>query len=1059
MQSRGAIKLFAIAFAIVCIFQLSFTYITGKVERDARHYAVAPKAQQMASALAKGDELKENYLLDSIHKERENYYLDSMSNQIVFNILIREYSYKEAKERELNLGLDLKGGMNVTLEVKIGDIVNALSGYSQDPTFREVMRQTYENQRRSTKDFVTLFGETWVQVAPTQSMAAVFNTVELKDKISYNSTNEEVIAVIRAETEGAFDRSFNILRTRIDRFGVTQPNVQKLSGTGRILVELPGIKDPARVRKLLQGTAKLEFWETYNLPEVISYFVEANNKLRTMVSVPLGESSTDETDIAELAGDEQQVIHPVDSTGNIIETPQEEISADTSAEASLLEQLESDTTEIDVSDRMSFEDYAKENPLFAYLIINVDRENVPQDNATLGFAAIKDTARINSMIKRSNVFPRNIKFAWSNKPRQDGTDILELIGLKVTSREGTAALEGDVIVDARQDYDQYGNVEVTMSMNADGARAWRRLTGENIGKQVAIVLDGYVHSYPNVNVEIPNGRSSISGGNMQIEEAKDLANILKAGKLPAPARIVEEAVVGPSLGKEAVSSGLWSFIIAFILVLLYMIFYYNRAGWVADLALLTNIFFIFGVLASLGAVLTLPGIAGIVLTLGMAVDANVIIFERIKEEVRAGKGMRLAIKDGYKNAYSAIIDGNVTTLLTGVVLYTFGSGPVQGFATTLIIGLLSSLFTAIFITRLLFTNLLDRNKTISFDNNITRNALANVNFDFLGMRKKAYIFSSIIIIVGVGSLITRGLNMGVDFTGGRTYVVRFDQNVTVADVRNSLTAEFENVAPEVKTFGPNSQVKITTKYMIDDNAPEVDSIIQAKLFNGLNSYYLDQTIDYTMFSTDVETEDKLIGILSSQKVGPTIADDIRNRALMAVFFALIVIFVYIAIRFKKWQFGLAGVIALFHDSLITIGLFSLFYNVLPFSMEIDQAFIAAILTIIGYSINDTVIIFDRIREYTFLHPKKEVKENINDALNSTLARTLNTSGTTLVVLLTIFIFGGEIIRGFTFALLVGVLVGTYSSLFNASPVAYDLLGSARKKALAIKNAQASKKRR
>jgi len=1059
MQSRGAIKLFAIAFAIVCIFQLSFTYITGKVERDARHYAVAPKAQQMASALAKGDELKENYLLDSIHKERENYYLDSMSNQIVFNILIREYSYKEAKERELNLGLDLKGGMNVTLEVKIGDIVNALSGYSQDPTFREVMRQTYENQRRSTKDFVTLFGETWVQVAPTQSMAAVFNTVELKDKISYNSTNEEVIAVIRAETEGAFDRSFNILRTRIDRFGVTQPNVQKLSGTGRILVELPGIKDPARVRKLLQGTAKLEFWETYNLPEVISYFVEANNKLRTMVTVPLGESSTDETDIAELAGDEQQVIHPVDSTGNIIETPQEEISADTSAEASLLEQLESDTTEIDVSDRMSFEDYAKENPLFAYLIINVDRENVPQDNATLGFAAIKDTARINSMIKRSNVFPRNIKFAWSNKPRQDGTDILELIGLKVTSREGTAALEGDVIVDARQDYDQYGNVEVTMSMNADGARAWRRLTGENIGKQVAIVLDGYVHSYPNVNVEIPNGRSSISGGNMQIEEAKDLANILKAGKLPAPARIVEEAVVGPSLGKEAVSSGLWSFIIAFILVLLYMIFYYNRAGWVADLALLTNIFFIFGVLASLGAVLTLPGIAGIVLTLGMAVDANVIIFERIKEEVRAGKGMRLAIKDGYKNAYSAIIDGNVTTLLTGVVLYTFGSGPVQGFATTLIIGLLSSLFTAIFITRLLFTNLLDRNKTISFDNNITRNALANVNFDFLGMRKKAYIFSSIIIIVGVGSLITRGLNMGVDFTGGRTYVVRFDQNVTVADVRNSLTAEFENVAPEVKTFGPNSQVKITTKYMIDDNAPEVDSIIQAKLFNGLNSYYLDQTIDYTMFSTDVETEDKLIGILSSQKVGPTIADDIRNRALMAVFFALIVIFVYIAIRFKKWQFGLAGVIALFHDSLITIGLFSLFYNVLPFSMEIDQAFIAAILTIIGYSINDTVIIFDRIREYTFLHPKKEVKENINDALNSTLARTLNTSGTTLVVLLTIFIFGGEIIRGFTFALLVGVLVGTYSSLFNASPVAYDLLGSARKKALAIKNAQASKKRR
>ncbi|MEA3476536.1 MAG: protein translocase subunit SecD, partial [Bacteroidota bacterium] len=724
----------------------------------------------------------------------------------------------------------------------------------------------------------------------------------------------------------------------------------------------------------------------------------------------------------------------------------------------LLDKLESDTTELDVADK-SFEDYAKDNPLFAYLIINVDRENVPQDNATLGFAAIKDTARVNSMLKRAKVFPKSLKFAWTSKPRK-GTNILELVALKVTSREGTAALEGDVVVDARQDYDQYGRVEVTMNMNADGARVWRRLTGENIGRQVAIVLDGYIHSYPNVNVEIPNGRSSISGGDMSIEEAKDLANILKAGKLPAPARIVEEAVVGPSLGREAVNAGLWSFIIAFLLVLVYMVFYYNRAGWVADIALLTNIFFILGVLASLGAVLTLPGIAGIVLTLGMAVDANVIIFERVKEEVRAGKGMRLAITDGYKNAYSAIIDGNVTTLLTGIVLYTFGTGPVQGFATTLIIGLLSSLFTSIFVTRLVFNRLLDKNKTILFDNTITRNALANTHIDFLGMRKKAYIFSAIIIIIGIGSLATRGLNMGIDFTGGRTYVVRFDQNVIVADIRNGLTAEFDNVAPEVKTFGPNSQVKITTKYLIDDNAPEVDSIIQTKLFNGLIPFFQDQEINYMEFSSDVESEDKMIGILSSQKVGPTIADDIRNRAFMAIFFALIVIFIYIAIRFKKWQFGLAGVVALFHDSLITIGLFSLFYNFLPFSMEIDQAFIAAILTIIGYSINDTVIIFDRIREYVGLHPKKELKTNINDALNSTLARTINTSGTTLVVLFSIFIFGGEIIRGFTFALLVGILVGTYSSLFNASPVAFDLLGAGKKRqALKVKSTQGTKRKK
>jgi SecD/SecF fusion protein len=675
----------------------------------------------------------------------------------------------------------------------------------------------------------------------------------------------------------------------------------------------------------------------------------------------------------------------------------------------------------------------------------------------VGYAAIKDTAAVNRLLRQTkNLFPRDLKFAWSNQPRVKGSDFLELFALKVSNpREMKPALGGEVITNARQDFDMNGRVEVSMSMNSEGAKIWKRLTGDNIGNQIAIVLDDYVYSAPNVNSEIPTGQSSISG-NFTIEEAQDLANVLKAGKLPAPARIVEEAVVGPSLGREAISAGLWSFVIAFILVLVYMIFYYNRAGFVADFALLTNIFFLFGVLASFGAVLTLPGIAGIVLTLGMAVDANVIIYERIKEEVRAGKGISLAIADGYKNAYSAIIDGNVTTLLTAIVLYVFGSGPVQGFATTLIIGILSSLFSAIFISRLIFTWALDKNYVVNFANKLTLNTLANVNIDFLSKRKAGYIISGTLIIVSLLSLTFRGLNYGVDFSGGRTFVIRFDQPVNTLEVRRALEGVFidaggQSVPPEVKTFGPDRQVKVTTKFMIDETGTEVDSIIQAKIFEGLLPFYVNQDITYTAFSTDTETDDKLLGILSSQKVGPTIAVDIRNRAIMAVIFALIVIFIYIALRFRKWQYGLAGVVALFHDTIITLGLFSLFYNILPFSMEIDQAFIAAILTIIGYSINDTVIIFDRIREYATLYHKRDLKTNINGALNSTLARTINTSGTTLMVLFIIFIFGGEVIRGFTFALLAGILVGTYSSLFNASPVAFDLITSKNKKVEEIKD--------
>ncbi len=1048
MQNRGAIRFFAIAFALVCLYQLSFTFVTTRVESKAKDYANSEATIQEAKKLADGNQGLETFLTDSIANAREQYYLDSISNEVVYNILVAEYTFKECKERELNLGLDLKGGMNVVLEVSVVDIVNALSGNSQDPVFREAMTLASQRQKSTGQGFVTLFGEAFNEVDPNARLASIF-LYEFKDKgITTNSTNEEVLAVIDREANEAIDRSYQILRTRIDRFGVAQPNIQKLATTGRIAIELPGIKDPDRVRKLLQGTAKLEFWETYNFSDLYTYFDEANATLRTEEVLEEETAAANAEKAALETGTDGETTTITETTdddqGEVSETITEEGSEEETNK--LLEQIESDTT-ADAAEDMSFDDYAKNYPLYAYLQPSYAQNEAgnmyPAQTARVGFAAIKDTARINRMLKLTrDIFPRDLKLVWTVKPSPQSPDVLELVALKASYRDGSAALGGDVIVDARQDYDQNGKIAVDMQMNAQGAKTWKRLTGENIGKQIAIVLDDYVYSFPVVNSEIPSGRSSISGGAMDLNEALDLANILKAGKLPAPAHIVEEAVVGPSLGREAVQNGMNSFILAFILVLAYMIVYYSRAGVVSNVALITNMFFLFGVLASLGAVLTLPGMAGIVLTLGMAVDANVIIYERIKEEIRAGKGLRLAVQDGYKNAYSAIIDGNVTTLLTGIVLYVFGTGPVQGFATTLIIGILSSLFTAIFISRLIFTWMLNTNKKVTFSTKLTANILSNTKIKFVAARKKAYIFSAILLLISIGSLVTKGLNFGIDFTGGRTYVIRFDQGIDTEEARQILTAQFDGNSPEVKTFGANSQIKVTTKYLIDEDGTEIDSIIQVKLHDGLRKFYTEE-IKYSDFSSDTEGENKLLGILSSQKIGPTIAYDIRTKAYFAIFFALIIIFIYIAIRFKKWQYGLAGVAAVFHDTIITMGLFSIFYGILPFSMEIDQAFIAAILTIIGYSINDTVIIFDRIRENTTLFPKHSIRKNINVGLNSTLARTINTSGTTLVVLLVIFIFGGEVIRGFIFALLVGVLVGTYSSLFTASPIAYDLLGGDR----------------
>jgi SecD/SecF fusion protein len=1025
MQNKGVVKFFAILFVLVCLFQLSFTFVSRYVESKGKKYATSPKARTIAKQIAKDDKFRELLVYDSVVKARENFFFDSIADQVVYNIGLRKYTYKEVKERELNLGLDLKGGMNVTMEVSVPDILKALSNYSTDTTFNEALRLAREKQKNSNADFLDLFYESFRELDPNGSLAAIFATMELKDKVKFNSTNEEVMQVLKQETAGAVDRTFNILRTRIDRFGVAQPNIQKLQTTGRILIELPGIKDPDRVRKLLQGSARLEFWPTYNFDEVYQFFDEADKRLLTIYKEE-GLISTEDT----LTSAEGK---PTDKSDTL---PTNE------SDTGLLARL-ADSAKLQETKQTSFEEYAKEHPLYAYLIPSYypDENNQyrPANTARVGSAAIKDTARINAMLKKvKDVFPSNMRLYWTVKPDPQRPGILDLVAIKVTRPDGQAPLGGDVVVDARQDVNPTtGGVEVSMSMNREGAAEWKRITAENIGRQVAIVLDGYVYSYPVVQSEISGGRSSISGGGMTVEEAKDLANILQSGRLPAPARIVQEEVVGPSLGREAINASVKSFIAAFLIVLLYMFFYYNRGGLIANLALCLNLFFIFGVLASFGAVLTLPGIAGIVLTMGMAVDANVIIYERTLEEIRAGKGLRLAIADGYKNSYSAIIDGNVTTLLTGIILFIFGSGPVQGFATTLIIGIISSLFTAILISRVIMDWWANKGYKLQFDNKITRNFLTKAHFDFIGIRKYAYIFSIALFVLALGSFIFKGLNYGVDFTGGRTYIVRFDRNVDVPEVRERLTNEFGET-PEVKTFGPNNQVKITTKYMINEEGIEVDSLINRKIYNALSGLYANK-IDFEQFASDLNQSDKLIGILTSQKVGPTIAYDIRRNAILAVFFALLGIFIYIAARFKKWQFGLGGVTSLFHDTIIIIGLFSLFHGILPFNLEVDQSFIAAILTIIGYSINDTVIIFDRIREYNKLYPKRDLKVNMNAAINSTLARTMNTAGTTLVTLLMMFIFGGETLRGFLFALILGIIFGTYSSVFNASAIAYDTM--------------------
>ena len=1017
MQSKGWIRLVAILLAIASIWQLSFTAVTTIQEKKAEKFAEkAAVAAQNSADFAKVAIEDQAYYLDSIRKDCNRVYIDSISNRKVF----LWNTYKECKTKEINLGLDLKGGMNVMLQVQLQDLVKALAGNNADPAFLKALSLAKERSVNSREDFITLFADAWKEVSGGQRLAKIFGTYEMKDRIKAESTDAEVIAVIREEAESAVANSFNVLRNRIDRFGVTQPSIQKLGNSGRILVELPGVKEPERVRKLLQGTASLEFWETFTNQEVAVYLAEANSKL------------------AEILADGEE------------EVAVEEPAADSSAAESVADTLlNAELASQETSKEL--EAYRKANPLFAVLTPS------QTGDACIGFAAAIDTANVNKYLKMpqiAEIFPAEFRAMWTVHPseRLAADNIYELVAIKSTSKTGKAKLDGGVVTDARTVYEngQNGEPSVSMSMNAEGANIWARMTGDNVGKQIAIVLDGMVYSYPMVNGAITGGNSSITG-HFTPEEANDLVNVLKSGKLPAPATIIQEQVVGPSLGARSIQAGMISFIIAFVLVLLYMIFFYKGAGVAADLALLCNVLLLFGVLVSFGAVLTLPGIAGLVLTMGMAVDANVIIYERIKEELAAGKGLSKAVADGYKNAYSAIIDGQVTTLLTGIVLFIFGSGPVQGFATTLIIGIITSVLTSIFITRLYFESRISKGKKISFESNLTKNFLKNTSFDFIKARKVTYIVSGALILISLVSIFTKGFTYGVDFTGGRTYVVRFDQPVTAEQVREAAIAEFDG-AVEVKQFGGESQMKITTQYKNDEESSEVDAEVEAKLYNALIPFFEDKNMTIDQFKSTLDNPN---GIISSDKVGPTIANDIKRDAIIAVILALFVIFAYIAVRFKGWTWGLGGVVSLAHTALIVIGFFSLFSGILPFNLDVDQTFIAAILTIIGYAINDNVVIFDRIREYRLMHPNADLKENTNLALNATLTRTVNTSVSTLVTMLAIAIFGGESIRGLAVALILGICIGTYASIFIGTPVMYD--ATIRSKAKAADKAKSSKK--
>ncbi|GAB4045744.1 protein translocase subunit SecDF [Spirosoma litoris] len=974
MQNRTGILILTGVIAAICIYFLSFTFVSRNIKSDAEAYAT-DKAGVV-------DRNKKQHYLDSLWKEPV--YLGS--------------TLQEVTERELGLGLDLQGGMHVVLEVSPADILRSLSGNNRDPKFNQALKQALEDQKTSNTSFVDLFASAFKKLAPDTKLASVFATSANRSKINYQSSDTEVRKLLNDEVNGATTRAFQIIQARVDKFGVANPNIQRLPGSGRIQIELPGVDNPERIRRLLTGAAKLEFTEVYRLNELAPAIEGIGAYL-----------------LAQEAARKAAVKTTAPATGSAAKG------------ASSLESQLAQGSKKDSTAKNDTAAAAAQGTALTQLFLPVGQDQ-------LG-VYLKDTARANAVLNAPEVkslFPADAFFAWDRKTFKatDGKEILPLYFLKKSG--GRAPLEGDVITDAANDYDDRGRPEVTMNMNPEGARKWRNLTAANVGRPVAILLDNLVYTAPNVQNEIPNGRSSISG-NFTVEETKDMANVLKAGKLPAPTNIVEESVVGATLGSEAVSAGVLSSVIGILLVLGFVVFYYNRAGLIADAALIVNLFFLMGVMASLGAVLTMPGIAGIVLSIGMAVDANVLIFERIKEELELGKSFKVAVADGFKNAMSSIIDSNVTTFLTGIVLFIFGTGLILGFATTLIIGILTSLFAAIFITRLLLEYYIRNGKTLSFSSNWAKKLFADSDFDFVSRRKLYYTVSSVIIGLGIISAIFRGFGLGVDFKGGRSYVIRFEKSVSTDDVRNALEPVLGG-SPEVKTYGGTgigaNQVKVTTPYLVDDNSQGADKKAEATVYKGLSSI-----------------QGNPAKIESSQKVGPTIAYDLLTSALWSILLAVAVVFVYILIRFKKLAFGYGAIVAMFHDVLIILAIFSIFNGLLPFSLDVDQAFVGALLTIMGYSMNDTVVVFDRVREY--LAENKGKKESIatiiNNALNSTLSRTAVTGFSTILVLLVLFIFGGETIRGFSFAMLIGVVVGTYSSLFVATPIVVDALSRDQEK--------------
>ena len=998
MQNKGFVKVFAVLLTLVCVFYLSFSFVT-------RHYT------NKAKEIANGD------------TKVEQDYLDSLSNEKVW---LGNYTLKQCREMEISLGLDLKGGMNVILEVSIPDVIKALADNKPDENFNQALATAAKQATNSQDDVITLFIKEYHRIAPDAKLSELFATQQLKDKVNQKSSDAEVEKVLRSEVKAAVENSYNVLRTRIDRFGVVQPNIQSLEDRmGRIMVELPGIKEPERVRKLLQGSANLEFWETYTAKELLPVMQSVDSKLRDVLAT----TASTTTDSTEVIATEEVVAEA---------TPAKAISAADSIAAA----LKGNQQEASIN----MEQIKKEHPLMAILQLNSSGQG-----PIIGYANYKDTAEINKYLAMREVIaelPKDLRLKWGVAPADFDKkgQTFELYAIKSTERNGKAPLEGDVVTDAKDDFDQHGKPSVSMSMNTDGARRWAQLTKQNIGRSIAIVLDNYVYSAPNVSTEITGGNSIITG-NFSPEQSKDLANVLKSGKMPAPAHIVQEDIVGPSLGQESINAGIFSFVVALILLMIYMCAMYGFIpGMIANGALILNFFFTLGILSSFQAALTMSGIAGMVLALSMAVDANVLIYERTKEELRSGKGVKKALADGYSNAFSAIFDSNLTSIITGIILFNFGTGPIRGFATTLIIGILCSFFTAVFMTRLVYEHYMNKDKllNLTFTSGISKNLLVNTHFDFMKGNKRSFMITGIIILVCIASFAIRGLSQSIDFTGGRNYKVQFEQAIEPEQVRELIASKFGDANVSVIAIGTDKKtVRISTNYRIEEEGNNVDSEIEAYLYETLKPL-LTQNISLATF---IDRDNHTGGsIISSQKVGPSIADDIKTSAVWSVVLALIAIGLYILLRFRNIAYSVGSVVALTSDTIMIIGAYSLLWGFVPFSLEIDQTFIGAILTAIGYSINDKVVIFDRVREFFGLYPKRNKRQLFNDSLNTTLARTINTSLSTLIVLLCIFILGGDSIRSFAFAMILGVIIGTLSSLFIASPIAYTMLSKKKETA-------------